>query len=38
MINFTNMKEIFNTYSGSEKKKKIIYNNELYLVKFPDPI
>ncbi len=38
MINFTNVYEIFNTYSGSEKKKKIIYNNEKYLVKFPDPI
>lgn len=28
MINFTNTKEVFNTYSGSEKKKKLIYNNE----------
>ena len=38
MINFTNTKEFFNTYSGSEKKKKLNYNNEYYLVKFPDPI
>lgn len=38
MINFTNTKEVFNTYSGSEKKKKLIYNNEKYLVKFPNPI
>ncbi len=38
MINFTNSKEIFNTYSGSEKKKKLIYENDKYLVKFPDPI
>ncbi len=38
MINFTNTKEVYNTYSGSEKKKKLIYNSEKYLVKFPDPI
>ena len=38
MIDFTNCKEIFNVYSGSEKKKTLIYNDERYLVKFPDPI
>lgn len=38
MINFTNTKEVYNIYSGSEKKKKLIYNSEKYLVKFPDPI
>ena len=38
MIDFTNCKEEFNIYSGSEKKKTLIYNNERYLVKFPDPV
>lgn len=38
MIDFTNCKELISTYGGSEKKKKIIYNNKEYLVKFPDPI
>ena len=38
MIDFSNAKEIFNTYKGSEKKKTLIYNEKKYLVKFPDPI
>ena len=38
MIDFTNCKEEFNNYKGSEKKKTLIYNNKKYLVKFPDPI
>ena len=38
MINFTNCKEEFNNYKGSEKKKTLIYDNKKYLVKFPDPI
>lgn len=38
MINFTNCPEELNTYKGSEKKKTLIYNNQKYLVKFPDPI
>ncbi len=38
MIDFTNCKELLNTYGGSEKKKKIIFNDEIYLLKFPDPI
>lgn len=37
-INFTNCKEMICEYGGSEKKKKIEYNNDLYLLKFPDPI
>ncbi len=37
-INFTNCKELICEYGGSEKKKKIEYNNDLYLLKFPDPI
>lgn len=38
MIDFTNAVEELNNYSGSEKKKTLIYNNKKYLVKFPDPI
>lgn len=35
---FTNCKELINNFGGSEKKKKILYNNERYMMKFPDPI
>ncbi len=38
MINFSNAQEVLNSYSGSEKKKTLIYNDKRYLVKFPDPI
>lgn len=38
MIDFTNSKELISTYGGSEKKKKIIYNNKEYLVKISNPI
>lgn len=38
VIDFTNAKEVFNTYKGSEIKKTLIYNDKKYLVKFPDPI
>lgn len=38
MIDFTNCKELISTYGGSEKKKKILYGNKIYLLKFPDPI
>lgn len=38
MIDFTNCKKIASTYGGSEKKKKIIYKGDVYLLKFPDPV
>lgn len=38
MIDFTECIEEINNYKGSEKKKTLIYNNNKYLVKFPDPI
>ncbi len=38
MINFTDCIEVMNNYKGSEKKKTLIYNDNKYLVKFPDPI
>lgn len=38
MVDFTNCIEEINNFSGSEKKKTLIYDNKKYLVKFPDPI
>lgn len=38
MIDFTKCRELFNNYSGSEKKKTLVYEDNNYLVKFPDPI
>lgn len=38
MLDFTNCKEILSNYGGSEKKIKIVINDEYYLLKFPDPI
>ena len=38
MIDFTECKELLNIYSGSEVKKRLVYDNKNYLVKFPDPI
>lgn len=38
MIDFTNCKELPGDYGGSEQKKKLVYNGEAYLVKFPDPV
>jgi len=38
MINFNNGEERHNKFLGSEKKTTILYNNELYMLKYPDPI
>ena len=38
MIDFTDCKEVFNNYNGSEKKKTLLYDGKRYLVKFPDPV
>ena len=38
MIDFTDCKELLNVYSGSEVKKRLMYDNKNYLVKFPDPV
>ena len=38
MIDFNVGKERLNKYLGSEKKTTIQYKNELYMIKFPDPI
>lgn len=38
MIDFTNCKKLGVTYGGSEKKKKVVYDGDVYLLKFPDPV
>jgi len=38
MIDFNKGEERLNKFSGSEKKTTILYNGELYMLKFPDPI
>lgn len=38
MIDFNTGKEKLNKFSGSEKKITILYENDLYMIKFPDPI
>ena len=38
MINFNDGEERLNKFLGSEKKTTILYNNEIYMLKYPDPI
>ena len=38
MIDFNKGKEIFNKFAGSEAKTAILYENEVYMIKYPDPI
>ncbi|MFI3205967.1 MAG: HipA domain-containing protein [Clostridia bacterium] len=38
MKDLSQIKEIPNRFEGSEFKKTIIYENEVYMMKFPDPI
>ncbi len=38
MMDFTGCKKLGVTYGGSEKKKKVVYNGDVYLLKFPDPV
>ena len=38
MLDLSNCKELLNHYAGSEKKKTIIFDDEIYMLKFPDPI
>ena len=38
MIDFNSGTEIPNRFRGAEKKTTILYNNELYMIKYPDPI
>ena len=38
MIDFNRGEEIFNKFAGSEAKTAILYENEVYMIKYPDPI
>ena len=38
MINFNKGEELPNKFHGSEKKITILYEKEVYMIKFPDPI
>ena len=38
MIDLTTAKELPNGYGGSEAKKTLLFNDKVYMVKFPDPV
>ena len=38
MIDFTNCIELPNDYGGADKKKKIVYKDEIWMLKFSDVI
>ena len=38
MVDFDKGKELANKFSGSEVKTTIRYNNEVYMIKYPDPV
>lgn len=38
MIDFNKGEERLNKYLGSEKKTTVLLNNELYMLKYPDPV
>jgi hypothetical protein len=38
MINFNEAEEKINKFLGSEKKTTILYNGEIYMLKYPDPV
>ena len=38
MIDFSKGEELLNKFHGSEKKTTILYEKEIYMLKFPDPI
>lgn len=38
MIDFDKGKELANKFSGSEVKTTILYENEIYMIKYPDPV
>ena len=38
MIDFNAGTELLNKFRGSEKKTTLLYNGEVYMLKFPDPI
>ena len=38
LVDFNKAKEKANRFLGSEKKTTIIYNGELYMLKYPNPV
>lgn len=38
MIDFDKGKERFNNYLGAEKKTTVLYDGEIYMLKYPDPV
>jgi hypothetical protein len=38
LINFNEAEEKINKFHGSEKKTTILYNGEIYMLKYPDPV
>ena len=38
IVDFTDCRTVFNKYRGSESKLALLYQNDKYMVKFPDPI
>jgi len=38
MVDFNTGTELLNKFWGSEKKTTLLYNGEVYMIKFPDPI
>ncbi len=38
MINFNQAKEVPKSFGGSELKKAMLYRDDIYMVKFPDPV
>ena len=38
MIDFTNGEEKLNRYLGSEAKTTVLYDNDVYMIKYPDPV
>ena len=38
MIDFNNGEEQLNRFPGSEKKTTVLYENKLYMIKYPDPV
>jgi len=38
MIDFNKGKEVFNKFRGSEVKTTILFEGEVYMIKYPDPV
>ena len=38
LIDFDKGEEMLNKFAGSEAKTTILYKNEVYMIKYPDPV